>query len=174
MSPEFLNGIDQVVLSFLGRYVLRESSPAWAPALGKAILVYSDQQLITGTAILVRAFTQLRCGISAYHWQIVVYLAWFSSLTHSTPLEAPRQYSRDRPLLRSWRASFMLFVVVRLMIALLPVGDAWWLHREAPYAALTSGGSAALCQYRRLMPEGPKALIFMQTGLTRLHRCLYR
>lgn len=60
------------------------------------MLTMSDFQLITGLAILISGFTQLQTGISAYHWQRLVQLAWFSSVTHLCCLTALRDYSTLR------------------------------------------------------------------------------
>ena len=89
--------------------------------------MFSDQQLVTGIALLVGGFSQLRDGLDAYHWQILVYLVWFSSLTHLTTLTVLRQYFRDNSAIRLWRAVFMLIIVVMLGIALVPTGNSFWL-----------------------------------------------
>ncbi|KAF2712528.1 hypothetical protein K504DRAFT_206294 [Pleomassaria siparia CBS 279.74] len=49
----------------------------------KAMLTMSDIQLLAGLSILISGFTQIRCGLSAYHWQKLV-----PSLVckHHTPL----------------------------------------------------------------------------------------
>lgn len=54
----------------------------WISAIEATILAFSDQQVLTGISILASGFSQLCLGISAYHWQTVVNLAWLSSMTH--------------------------------------------------------------------------------------------
>lgn len=49
------------------------------------ILGLADQQLVTGLAILIAALKEWNT-ISGYHYNIVVYLAWFSSFTHAVAL----------------------------------------------------------------------------------------
>lgn len=88
--------------------------------------MFSDQQVVTGIAILSAGYSQLRCGLSSYHWEIVVYLAWFSSVTHLTTLTVLCQYFRDNPLIRNWRAAFMLATVALLGVALLPTANFVW------------------------------------------------
>lgn len=94
----------------------------WTQALEAAIIIYSDMQVLTGIAILLSAFLQLQCGISAYHWQVAVNLAWFSSLTHLTTLTSLRVYFRKRPKLAFWRIFFMGANLVLLMAAMVPTG----------------------------------------------------
>ena len=152
VPEEFLNGVDQGVLNFFGKK-FRTTSWPWEPALAKAVLIFSDQQLVTGLAILVSGFTQLRRGISVYHWQIIVYLAWFSSLTHLTTLTTLRQHFRDRSLLRTWRAWLMLLLVAMLTVAFIPTGDAEWQVRRGAGSASYLNSVPVICYYRRLAPR---------------------
>lgn len=69
-----------------------KSSQKWSAAIESAVLMFSDQQLVTDIGILVSGFTQLLCSLSAYHWQVIVDLAWFSSLPHLTTLTALRAF----------------------------------------------------------------------------------
>jgi hypothetical protein len=97
----------------------------WSGAIETAVLMFSDQQLVTGISILVSGYSQLRCGLSTYHWQIVVYLAWFASLTHLTTLTALRQFFRRTPILAYWRVIFMGCTIGLLATALGPTGYVW-------------------------------------------------
>jgi hypothetical protein len=49
------------------------------------VLSLADQQMVTGLAILIAALRDWD-NISAYHFNLVVYIAWFSSFTHSIAL----------------------------------------------------------------------------------------
>ncbi|MCJ1269899.1 hypothetical protein MMC22_009792, partial [Lobaria immixta] len=98
------------------------SSKKWTQALESAVLMYSDTQVLTGIAILLGAYSQLRRGISVYHWQVTVQLAWFSSMTHLTTLTSLRAYFRERPMMARWRVSFMGVTLLLLAIALVPTG----------------------------------------------------
>ena len=60
-------------------------------ALKKFILTLSDQQLVTGIAILMACFANW-CRTSVYELNIVVSLAWFSSATHLATLDVLRDY----------------------------------------------------------------------------------
>lgn len=83
----------------------------------------SDLQILTGLSILVSGYSQLRCGLSIYHWQVLVYLAWFSSITHLSCLTFLRNYLYNRQGERTWRLLGMGAIVIMLMIALLPTGN---------------------------------------------------
>ncbi|RMY35816.1 hypothetical protein D0865_13805 [Hortaea werneckii] len=71
----------------------------WYFALQKATIIFADQQIITGIGILVAGYANLDSGISAYHWQIITYLAWMSSNVHLTTLTLLRDWldSNRRP-----------------------------------------------------------------------------
>lgn len=88
--------------------------------------MFSDQQMITAITILVSGYVQLHCGLTVYHWRIVVYLAWFSSLTHLATLTVLRRYFRANPVIRNWRIILMLVVMVLLIVALLPMASGGW------------------------------------------------
>ena len=145
VPDEYLNSIDRGIINTLWRQAHSRPARIWEPTLRAAVLMFSDQQLVTGLALLISGYAQLRCGIQAYHWQMIIYLAWFSSLTHLTTLTILRQFFRDNPAPRLWRAVLMLVMVTLLGIALLPSGDIWW------DAALP-----ALCYFRRLVARSPE------------------
>lgn len=119
------------------------TSPDWKKPLGKAVLIFSDQQIVTGIALLASGYSQLPSGLDAYHWQIVVYLAWFSSFTHLTTLTVLRNYFQDHPATRLWRIIFMVVTVSLLGIALLPTGNQWWLSK-----IFDTSGVPALCFFQ--------------------------
>jgi hypothetical protein len=100
----------------------QKPSEQWIDAIEDAILTFSDQQLVTGIGMLVSGYTQLHCSLSLYHWQIVVYLAWFSSLTHLTTLTALRNFFRDQRTLAYWRVFFIGCLIVLLATSLIPTG----------------------------------------------------
>ena len=108
----------------------------------------SDQQVVTGIALLVSGYVQLPCDLDVYHWQILVYLVWFSSMTHLTTLTVLRQHFRDHPAIRSWRAVLMLITVLMLGVALLPTGHALWYPSSYYFAAIP-----VKCVYQRLAPK---------------------
>ena len=92
----------------------------------QAMLTMSDFQLITGLSILISGFTQLDTGISAYHWQRLVQLAWFSSITHLCTLTALRSYFRHHIIGYFWRLPGMIILILMLIVALIPTGHYTW------------------------------------------------
>lgn len=86
----------------------------------------SDLQLATGIAILTSGYTQLRCGLSSYHWLVICRLAWFSSLTHLSCLTFLRDYLYNRKPQRQWRLLFMLALIIMLITAMVPTGSYEW------------------------------------------------
>ncbi|KAL8917936.1 MAG: hypothetical protein Q9172_005627 [Xanthocarpia lactea] len=146
IESRFLNIIDTVVLNKLSprKYVV--SVQRLETTLRRIVLMFSDQQAVTGIALLASGYAQLKSGIDSYHWQIVVYLAWFSSLTHLTTLTVLRQYFRENHHARSWRAVVMFITVVMLGAALLPTGvNQWFSGPFDPAASIP-----AICYFRRL------------------------
>ncbi|KAL8677607.1 MAG: hypothetical protein Q9186_005990, partial [Xanthomendoza sp. 1 TL-2023] len=128
VEKPFLNEIDEMILNKLSPKKYFGSVPRLEQTLPRIVLMFSDQQAVTGIALLSSAFAQLHANpaFSSYHWQIVVYLPWFSSLTHLTTLTVLRQYFRDNHAARLWRALLMLVTVAMLGTALLPTGDHLW------------------------------------------------
>lgn len=102
----------------------------------------SDIQIITGVSILVSGAAQLEQGLSCYQWQVVVYLAWFSSMTHLAGLTLLRNYLYHRPAERAWRLFSMLVLVVMLVFALVPTANYQWYTTERIEPALAD---YALC-----------------------------
>lgn len=141
-----VNPIDRGVIDFVWRKIGRRPSKKWGLALRRGILMFSDQQVVTGIAILSAGYSQLHSGLSSYHWEIIIYLAWFSSVTHLTTLTVLCQYFRDNPLIRNWRAAFMLATVILLGVALLPTANPDWEYNpgvpaQCFFSALNPGWS---------------------------------
>lgn len=90
-----------------------------------------DVQLFNGLGILTSGFISISCGLQAYHWQIVVYLAWFSSVTHLSCLTILRQYLSRRPTETYVRYILMVVLVLVLMVAIVPTGFFNWASKEA-------------------------------------------
>jgi hypothetical protein len=99
-----------------------KSSNKWISAIEGSILAASDQQVVIGISILISGFTQLKSGISSYHWQSVVNLAWLSSVTHLITLTSLRRQTRDNSPFRWWRITAMGIMAGMLIVAIHPVG----------------------------------------------------
>jgi hypothetical protein len=109
------------------------------------VLSMSDLQIVTGISILVSGFASLRCGLSAYHWQVLVYLAWFSSITHLSALSFLRNYLYNHQTERLLRLISMFLFIVMLLIAMLPTGNFTWLAPNEDSPAVP--GSFAACYF---------------------------
>ena len=138
VQKQDLNILDEWFLRQIRRMAHLAPSSEWKKPLGKAVLMFSDQQIVTGIALLASGYSQLSIGLDAYHWQLLVYLAWFSSFTHLTTLTVLRNYFQDHPATRLWRIVLMIVTASLLGIALLPTGNQWWLINK-PNAPNTLG-----------------------------------
>lgn len=87
----------------------------WRPILEKVVLLLSDYQLLFGLAILIAGLWK-HCSISAYHFSLVVDLAWFAN-THLTSLSILRCYLQERPSLRNWRVCIMALMMAMMLVA---------------------------------------------------------
>ncbi|KAK1477975.1 hypothetical protein CABS01_03277 [Colletotrichum abscissum] len=112
------------------------------------IIAICDVQMITGMSILIGGFICLDEHLSALHWQIITYLAWFSSVTHLSGLTVLRRYFQTRPLERSLRITLMLTLLSILIVAMIPSGFFNWKSPRAdstdpqPIAALAKSPAA--------------------------------
>lgn len=86
-------------------------------ALSRFLLTLSDQQLVTGLAILIGAVSNQRI-LSVYEFSVVLSLAWFSSTTHLATLDALREYFLEHEVVRNWRVGGMLGLFVLLSYCL--------------------------------------------------------
>ena len=118
IEENFLNEIDKTIIAKLSLRRHAKSIQRVELTLRRAVLMFSDQQIVTGIALLASGYSQLNRDITVYHWQILMYLAWFSSLTHLTTLTVLRQYFRENFAARFWRSILMLVTVTMLGIGL--------------------------------------------------------
>lgn len=132
----------------------------------------SDLQVITGLAILITGYTSLPCGLSDYHWQILVYLAWFSSITHLAAITFLRRYLYLHQNQRFVRVIWMSIFLLMLIVAIVPTGD---------FTTIT-GYEFAICSFGR-RPEDRSSVAYQSmvfsilllsfsfiTRLIRLHK----
>jgi hypothetical protein len=68
----------------------------------------------------------MHCGLSSYHWQILVYLAWFSTVAHMSSLTSIRDYLSTRPWQRNIRFLMTLVLLAMLITALVPTAYFYW------------------------------------------------
>ena len=120
------NSVDKAFLGLVvpKRFTIQseETSERWTRAFEAAVLFMGDTQIVTSVAILLSGYVQLPCGLSTYHWEMIVDLAWFSALTHLAALTSLRYYLRRRPVMAVWRVLFMGITLILLSSALYPTG----------------------------------------------------
>lgn len=104
----------------------------------------SDAQILTGFSILISGYSQLRCGLSCYHWQLLVYLAWFSNVTHLACLTFLRHYLYSHPGERAWRLVLMGLFAVMLLVAMVPTGNYNFALDQTP-----SPSDYAICYFKK-------------------------
>lgn len=101
-----------------------------------------DIQILTGLGILLGGYIKLSCYVSAYHWQLVVYLAWLSNLTHIACLTVLRGYLHHHQRERNTRFVCMTVLWLGLFPAMVPTIFFNW-GRNEPTAA--DPASNAIC-----------------------------
>ncbi|KAF2019289.1 ArfGap-domain-containing protein [Aaosphaeria arxii CBS 175.79] len=175
----YVNYVDHGILTFI-----RERLFSWKPkrrfefALEKAVLLLSDTQLVTGLAILVSGYSQLDCGMSAYHWQLMIYIAWFSSFSFLAAMAFLEGYFQTNSTLRILRVFFMFMLASLLIVALLPTGSHNWLNL-LPMDKSFYPSLEAICYFRQLTvlsfnaQKGPKLwsmiISIVVVGLSYIH-----
>lgn len=92
----------------------------WKRTLEDAILVFSDQQLITGIGILVAGFIQLRQDLSVYHWNILRSLAYLSSTVHLMTISLLGNKLEANKYMKSLRLFGMVLLLGLLASAMVP------------------------------------------------------
>ena len=107
----------------------------------------SDLQIITGIAILVSGYATITCGLSAYHWQVLVYLAWFSAITHMSALTFLRNYLYNHQGERLWRLISMAFFQVMLIVAMVPTANFNWLY-DSGDNVIANASDYAVCFFQ--------------------------
>jgi hypothetical protein len=79
----------------------------------------SDLQLLTGLAIMISGFAQLRSGLSTYHWQRIVNTAWFICITHLCCLTFLRDHLLHNRVKQIWRVPGMVVLTTMVIYGLI-------------------------------------------------------
>jgi hypothetical protein len=158
--------VENELLGMVDRRLFRIRSriqhyPRIQTALRKFVLSLSDQQIVTGIAIMAAGLRGLARGsISTYHYQIVLYLAWLSSSVHLSAISLLTPYLSKYHGLRTWRLIGMLALLVMLLIGLVPtLSDNWGTISDSydPYndgVQPTGWGVPAVCFWGRTYGAG--------------------
>ena len=105
----------------------------WVPVIQKLVLSLSDQQLLTGFAVLIAGFWT-HCSISVYHFALVSDLAWFSANVHLVTLSVLGTYLSQRPVVRNLRVVLMITLALLLTACTVMQGHYKW-YDSWPYDA---------------------------------------
>jgi hypothetical protein len=100
--------------------IKQRNLPKLKNAFAEGIKALSDQQLVTGIAVLLAGFIRINF-ISVYHWRIMVYLAWMSSNVHLITLIIMKEHLKDNKFMRGWRMCGMILLLGLLIAALVPM-----------------------------------------------------
>lgn len=99
----------------------------------------SDLQIVTGFAILLSGFAQLKCGLAALKWRVILDLAWFSCLTHLSCMTMLRKYLHTHTFERLWRLLAMGALATFMAVGLLFTANYHWSY------ARSNGTAPAIC-----------------------------
>ncbi|RMY49318.1 hypothetical protein D0865_07561 [Hortaea werneckii] len=165
--------VERELLSLADVKVMRirprtERHPRMHRILRQTIIVLSDQQIVTGIAIMTAGFVGLRSGqISVYHYQIVLYLAWLSSSVHLSALTLLRPFLNRHAGVKVWRLVGMGALFIMLVIGLVPTVSYDWgiINFMDPKDSsigennLTGWGVPASCFWGKTYADGPRGII---------------
>lgn len=160
VEPELLASVDSRIMRIRSRV---EKHPRIHRVLRQTVLAFSDQQIVTGIAIMIAGFVGLHKGdISVYHYQIVLYLAWLSSSVHLSALTLLRPYLNAHPGVKAWRLTGMLVLFLMLVIGLVPtVSYDWGIVSYSGTGSISVGkdqptgwGMPAVCFWGKAYGDG--------------------
>ena len=105
----------------------------WVPIIQKLVLSLSDQQLLTGLAVLIAALST-HYSTSRYYIALMNDLAWFSAIVHLTTLTVLQDHLLEKPVLRNWRVGLMTIMALLLVASTVIEGQKVWYY-SWPYDA---------------------------------------
>jgi len=116
--------IDQFVQKFIGKHVKQRE--LWIHSLERILLGLSDQQLLTGIAIVLAGLSRIPYStgnITTYHLVLISDLVWLASNSHLLTLLVLRGYFQTHKWARALRASGMGLLACGLIIISVLTGD---------------------------------------------------
>jgi hypothetical protein len=117
LPAHFLRRVDKRIF----RANSRNQHSRWRNVIESVMMSLSDQQLVTGFAILIAGYYEMmNSNLSIYHWRIVTYLAWLSSSVHIASLTLLRDVLNKNPTFRNLRVAGMLLLLSLLLVGLWP------------------------------------------------------
>jgi hypothetical protein len=98
----------------------------WIQVLDRLILGFSDQQLVTGMAVLMIGLGTIG-QISTYHFYVIESLAMFSCGCHLASVITLRRYFQEHPFLALLRVGAMFTFAIMLSISIIYAGTVFLL-----------------------------------------------
>ncbi|OTA64235.1 hypothetical protein K449DRAFT_464141 [Hypoxylon sp. EC38] len=145
------NPIDVILLGYIRHpswvRSVNKKFPSLESVLDESLLNVCDVQVITGIGVLISGFISLSCGLSAYHWQMIVSLGWFSSVTHLAGLTILRNHLRAHSWKRNIRFGLMFILLVGLIVSLVPTGYFTWKNPDPNVNSVSSMVDPAVCYF---------------------------
>ena len=139
-----------------------QKAEARKQAITQFILALSDQQLVTGLAILVSGVAN-RKTLTLYEFSVVLSLAWFSATTHLATMDALRTYLKKRRAIRNARVIGIVAVLGFLVFAFAVTIKSSILPNTVPVlCVLDSGLQPRVDQWRILSGVGVLVLLFYE------------
>ncbi|KAI4754902.1 hypothetical protein E4T52_16103 [Aureobasidium sp. EXF-3400] len=154
IDPKLLGPVDYLVHKIPKRPLISES---WQKALDACVLLFSDQQIMTGLAMLIAGFVGLVDRMDVYHFQVVIMLAWMSSSVNLTALTVLGQFFEEHKPVFYWRLAGMLILLILLLAALVPTtSNRWaiWATQEGNTDERTGWAVPARCYFLRGVNDG--------------------
>lgn len=129
LPPSLLSPVDATL--FRGNS--RRCESHWKKTLDKVTLLFSDQQLITGSGAMIAGFYEVFANeLDALHWHTVTYLAWMSSTVHLLTLSLLKDRPSQNLVPRNRRLIGMLILLSMLVVALAPSASRVWINPNSP------------------------------------------
>jgi hypothetical protein len=122
---------------------LKTDKPFSFDAVEKIAFTLSDQQLITGTSILIVGFSR-HCVITQYHFNIVYLLGVFSFVTHQSTMMIVAKKLREFHWMRWWRLVAIFGIFALSFVANIVVYNGYFL---ADYGLVTQCVWSSLPKY---------------------------
>ncbi|KAI1139959.1 hypothetical protein F5Y05DRAFT_337129 [Hypoxylon sp. FL0543] len=98
--------LDELFKGYIQRFTSRFRKPWALQSIQPAVLIVSDQQLVTGISIMSAGYIQ-HCTITQYHFYIVYLLGFISCQVYDASLRTLKLHVNKHPAMKPWRATLM-------------------------------------------------------------------
>lgn len=128
----------------IAKVVLEKCAPANVRvlrAITSTVTSFSDQQMIIGLVVVFAGLSQLKGGISIYHWQAISSMAWLSAATHNITLTVMQKELKSNTPMKILRSVSSGVLVVFVAFASWPSGmiTTYFYHSARPAQCFYSG-----------------------------------